>query len=223
MDERESAADSSTLLRIRLASSLRRKGIRDTRILNAIGEIPREQFVDEELRAEAYRDHPLPIGEGQTISQPYVVALMLEALHLTGREHVLEVGTGTGYQTAILSALARSVISVERFEGLAQAAERRLCALGCSNCSIIVADGTSGWLEGAPYDAIIVSAAAPRVPEPLLEQLAEGGRYVIPVGDRQSQTLLCLQRHKGKVKQSDLGAVRFVPLVGMHGWPDDAE
>ncbi len=221
MDGRESAADSSTLQRVRLTSSLRRKGIRDTRILNAIGEIPREEFIDDSLRCEAYRDTPLPIGEGQTISQPYVVALMIEALSLTGREHVLEIGTGSGYQTAILCCLARSVVSVERFAELALVAERRLCALGCENHEIFVADGTRGWPDNAPYDAIIVSAAAPRTPEPLLNQLTEGGKCVVPVGDRESQTLLLLENQGCDVKQRDLGAVRFVPLVGAFGWTED--
>ncbi|MCY4437181.1 MAG: protein-L-isoaspartate(D-aspartate) O-methyltransferase [Chloroflexi bacterium] len=221
MDGRESAADSSTLQRVRLASSLRRKGIRDTRILNAIGQIPREDFVDDCLRHDAYQDTPLPIGEGQTISQPYVVALMTEALSLTGKEHVLEIGTGSGYQTAILCCLARSVVSVERFAELALVAERRLCDLGCDNCDIFVADGTMGWPDSAPYDAIIVSAAAPSAPEPLLNQLTQGGRCVIPVGDREKQTLLLLENQGDDVKRRDLGAVRFVPLVGEHGWPED--
>ena len=223
MDERERSADSSTLQRIRLTSSLRRKGIRDTRILNAIGEVPREQFVGDSLRSEAYRDNPLPIGEGQTISQPYVVALMTEALSLTGKEHVLEIGTGSGYQTALLCCLARDVVSIERFAELADGAERRLCALGCTNYAIHVSDGTKGWPSKAPYDAIIVSAAAPSTPKPLLGQLAQGGRCVIPVGSRESQSLLFLQRKKNKTEQRDLGAVRFVPLVGEHGWPEDTE
>ncbi len=223
MDGRESAAESTTLQRVRLTSSLRRKGIRDSRILNAIGEIPREQFVDGSLRSEAYRDNPLPIGEGQTISQPYVVALMTEALSLTGKEHVLEIGTGSGYQTAILCCLARSIVSVERFATLAQVAERRLRALGCMNHDIHVADGTEGWPDSAPYDAIVVSAGAPCTPEPFLKQLAKGGRCVIPVGDRERQTLLLWQNEDDGVRQRDFGAVRFVPLVGAHGWPEDVE
>ena len=223
MDERERSADSSTLQRIRLTSSLRRKGIRDTRTLNAIGQVPREQFVDDELRSEAYRDNPLPIGEGQTISQPYVVALMTEALSLSGKERVLEIGTGSGYQTALLCCLARDVVSIERFAELADCAERRLGALGCENYAIHVADGTKGWSAQAPYDAIIVSAAAPSTPKPLLRQLAQGGRCVIPVGGRESQSLLVLQRKNGKIERRDLGAVRFVPLVGKHGWPEDVK
>lgn len=223
MDERERSADSSTLQRVRLTSSLRRKGIRDTRTLNAIGEVPREQFVDESLRSEAYRDNPLPIGEGQTISQPYVVALMTEALALTGKEHVLEIGTGSGYQTALLCCLARDVVSIERFAELAECAERRLYALGCRNYAIHVSDGTKGWPHKAPFDAIIVSAAAPHTPKALLNQLAKGGRCVIPVGSRESQSLLYLQRNNGKFEQRDLGAVRFVPLVGEYGWPGDGE
>lgn len=223
MDEREGSADSSTLQRIRLTSSLRRKGIRDSRVLNAIGEVPREQFVDENLRSEAYRDNPLPIGEGQTISQPYVVALMTEALSLTGKEHVLEIGTGSGYQTALLCCLARNVVSIERFAELADSAEPRLLALGCENFSIFVSDGTEGWPSEAPYDAIIVSAAAPSTPNSLLGQLAQGGRCVIPVGSRESQSLILLQRKNDKIERSDLGAVRFVPLVGKHGWSEEME
>ena len=223
MAGREGCAESFTLQRLRLTSSLRRKGIRDTRILNTIGEIPREQFVDDSLRPEAYRDNPLPIGEGQTISQPYVVALMIEALSLTGREHVLEVGTGSGYQTAILCCLARDVVSIERYADLAQLAQSRLCALGCKNHDVHVADGSQGWPDKAPYDAIIVSAAAPRTPAPLVNQLAEGGRCVIPVGDRESQSLLLLERQSGGMKQSNLGAVRFVPLLGEYGWREDGK
>ncbi len=223
MDGKENTSNSSALQRVRLTSSLRRKGIRDTRVLNAIGEIPREQFVDESLRADAYCDNPLPIGEGQTISQPYVVALMTEALSLTGRESVLEIGTGSGYQTAILCALSRLVISVERFADLARVARERLCALACQNCSVYVADGTEGWAENAPYDAIIVSAAAPRIPDPLIDQLAVGGRCVIPVGDRDRQSLLLYQRRDDEWQESDLGAVRFVPLVGCYGWPENVE
>lgn len=219
---RENAGDSAALRRVQLISSLRRKGIRDARVLNAIGEIPREQFVDSCLRSEAYQDNPLPIGKGQTISQPYVVALMIETLSLTGREHVLEIGTGSGYQTAILCNLARNVVSVERFASLAEVADRRLSDLGCMNHSIHVGDGTEGWPESAPYDAVIVSAAAPSTPEALLSQMAEGGRCVIPVGGRERQTLLHLQNKGGKFREEDLGAVRFVPLVGTHGWPEEA-
>lgn len=221
MDGGERVEDSATLRRVQLTSSLRRKGIRDARVLNAIGEIPREQFVDGSLRSEAYQDNPLPIGEGQTISQPYVVALMIETLSLTGREHVLEIGTGSGYQTAILCFLARRVVTVERFASLAEEANRRLSDLGCKNHTIHVGDGTEGWPDCAPYDAIIVSAAAPVTPEPFLSQMADGGRCVIPVGDRERQTLLFLQNEGGKVRRKDLGAVRFVPLIGAHGWPED--
>lgn len=223
MGGRDDSAHPLTLQRARLAASLRRKGISDTRVLDAIGAVPREQFIDKELIAEAYRDGPLPIGEGQTISQPYVVALMTEALSLTGRERVLEVGAGSGYQTAILCGLARFVVALERFAGLAQAAQDRLRALGYENCVVHVADGTEGWPDEAPYDAIIVAAAAPRLPEPLLAQLAAGGRCVIPVGSRHSQSLLCLERQGERVQERTLGDVRFVPLVGAHGWTEDAE
>ncbi len=223
MGGRDESEKSLTLRRMRLASSLRRKGVSDPRVLNAIGEVPREQFVDQGLRDEAYRDSPLPIGKGQTISQPYVVALMTEALALTGAERVLEVGTGSGYQTAILCALAQFVVSIERFAGLAQAARDRLRALGHGNFAVHVADGTQGWPDEAPYDAIVVAAAAPRLPEPLLAQLAAGGRCVIPVGDRHSQALLCVEHHGERAPQRNLGCVRFVPLVGAHGWSDEGE
>ncbi len=217
----EQEAQSATLQRVRLTSSLRSRGIRDSRTLNAIGEVPRELFIDESLSREAYCDGPLPIGEGQTISQPYVVALMLEALALSGKECVLEIGAGSGYQTALLCALARRVESIERHESLAQEADRRLRALGCRNYTIHVADGTQGWPDGAPYDGIIVSAAAPSTPKPYLAQLTSGGRCVIPVGDRERQTLLLLVKHGRKIHERDLGAVRFVPLVGAHGWSEN--
>jgi protein-L-isoaspartate(D-aspartate) O-methyltransferase len=223
VDEHGDTADSTQLQRIRLISTLRKKGIRDSRVLNTMGEIPREHFVDENLMADAYWDSPLPIGEGQTISQPFVVALMTEALSLTGRERVLEIGTGSGYQTAVLCAMARYVVSIERYADLAAAADRRLAALGCDNRSIHVADGTEGWPEESPYDAIIVTAAAPEAPPPLLEQLAVGGRCVIPVGDRERQSLLQWHRQEEGLEQRNLGAVRFVPLVGAHGWPEANE
>jgi len=209
--------------RLRLVSALRRKGIRDVRVLNAIGEVPREAFVPPELRDEAYEDHPLPIGEGQTISQPYVVALMTEALMLEGSERVLEIGTGSGYQTAILCTLASHVVSIERFERLAASAARRLHTLGFRNFEVHVGDGTKGWPPTAPYQACVVTAGAPAVPEPLVEQLASNGRLVIPVGDRDSQTLVRVLKQNGGFVRTDLGPVRFVPLIGEYGWPPSSE
>jgi protein-L-isoaspartate(D-aspartate) O-methyltransferase len=195
-----------------------RRGVRDRRLLAAMADIPRHLFVDEALWSQAYDDHPLSIGQGQTISQPYMVALMTEALGLTGREKVLEIGTGSGYQTAILARLADWVYSVERLPELSRRAQAVLEELGIFNLNLKVGDGTKGWPEHAPYDAIIVTAGAPQVPQPLTEQLAEGGRLVIPVGDRHVQTLLRITRRGDRLVREDLGGCRFVDLVGDHGW-----
>ncbi len=195
-----------------------RRGVRDPRLLAAMTDIPRHLFVDEALWAQAYEDHPLTIGRGQTISQPYMVALMTEALGLTGREKVLEIGTGSGYQTAILARLADWVYSVERLPELSRRAQTILEKLGIFNLNLKVGDGTQGWPEHAPYDAIIVTAGAPQVPQPLTEQLAEGGRLVIPVGDRHLQSLLRITRRGDQLLREDLGGCRFVDLVGEHGW-----
>lgn len=223
MNGQENTSNSPAHQRLLLTNSLHRKGIRDSRVLNAMEGIPREKFIDKGLFADAYCDSPLPIGEGQTISQPYVVALMIEALSLTGREKVLEIGTGSGYQTAILCALSRLVISLERLPKLAQLAKDRLSDIACTNCSIYVTDGTKGWAEKGPYDAILVSAAAPSIPNPLIDQLALGGRCVIPVGDRERQSLILYERRDGELLENDLGAVRFVPLIGSYGWPGSLE
>jgi len=195
-----------------------RRGVRDPRLLAAMADIPRHRFVDEALWSQAYDDHPLSIGQGQTISQPYMVALMTEALGLTGREKVLEIGTGSGYQTAILARLADWVYSVERLPELSRRAQAVLEKLGIFNLNLKVGDGTKGWPEHAPYDAIIVTAGAPHLPQPLTEQLAEGGRLVIPVGDRHVQTLLRITRRGDRLVREDLGGCRFVDLVGEHGW-----
>jgi len=195
------------------------RGITDTRVLEAMRKVPRHIFVEEALKDQAYGDYPLPIGEGQTISQPYIVALMTEALELKGPEKVLEIGTGSGYQTAILAELARWVYSIERYPALARRAKRILEALGYHNVIIRVGDGTRGWPEMAPFDAIIVTAAGPKIPEPLLQQLAEGGRLVMPIGDEWSQTLIKVTKKGGKLYKEDLGAVRFVKLVGEYGFP----
>ncbi len=195
------------------------RGITDSRVLEAMRKVPRHLFVEEALKDQAYGDYPLPIGEGQTISQPYIVALMTEALELKGPEKVLEVGTGSGYQTAILAELARWVYSIERYPALARRAKRILDALGYHNVIIRVGDGTKGWPEMAPFDAIIVTAAGPKIPEPLLQQLAEGGRLVMPIGDEWSQTLIKVVKKGDKLYKEDLGAVRFVKLVGEYGFP----
>lgn len=202
-------------------TQLRSRGIRDERVLKAMETIPRHLFVDEALRDQAYFDHPLPIDAGQTISQPYIVALMTAALELRGPERVLEIGTGSGYQTAVLAALADQVFSIERVAPLANRARKILDALDDYNVAIRIGDGTYGWREESPFDAIIVTAGAPRVPRILVEQLAVGGRLVIPVGDRHTQDLIRVTRQSeqaGDIKQEDLGGCRFVSLIGEHGW-----
>ncbi|MBI2154367.1 MAG: protein-L-isoaspartate(D-aspartate) O-methyltransferase [Candidatus Rokubacteria bacterium] len=195
-----------------------RRGISDPRVLEAMRKIPRHLFVEEALRDRAYGDYPLPIGEGQTISQPYMVGIMTQLLHLTGSEKVLEIGTGSGYQTAVLAELARRVCSVERIASLAARARATLEAMGYTNVWVRMADGTLGWPDEAPFDRILVSAASPSVPEPLFDQLAEGGRMAVPVGDAFSQTLTVVERIGGEKKiTADSGCV-FVKLIGKYGW-----
>jgi len=195
-----------------------RRGITDARVLEAMRKVPRHLFVEEALRDRAYGDHPLPIGEGQTISQPYIVGIMTQLLHLTGSEKVLEIGSGSGYQTAVLAELARRVCSVERIASLAARARATLEAMGYTNVWVRTADGTFGWPDEAPFDRILVSAAAPAVPEPLFDQLVEGGRMVLPVGDPFAQTLTVVDRVGGEKKISaDSGCV-FVKLIGKYGW-----
>ncbi len=196
------------------------RGIKDSRVLEAMRKIPRHLFVEEALKDQAYGDYPLPIGDGQTISQPYIVALMTEALELKGPEKVLEVGTGSGYQAAILAELARWVYSIERYTSLAHRARRLLERLGYHNVIIKVGDGTRGWPEFAPFDAIIVTAAGPDIPEPLIDQLADGGRLVIPVGNEWSQYLIKVVKKGRKIHKENLGAVRFVRLVGEYGFKE---
>jgi len=181
--------------RAQLVETLRGKGINDLAVLKAIAEVPRHLFVPEGVRHRAYEDSPLPIAQGQTISQPFVQATYLQALGLKGDEKVLEVGTGSGYQTALLAKLAAMVFSIERHGPLAQEAKAVLDQVGITNVSIMVGDGTLGWRPYAPYDAILVAAASPDIPEPLLDQLAEGGRLVIPIGGRQTQKLVMVERH----------------------------
>lgn len=197
------------------------RGISDPLVIKAMKKVPRHLFVDEGLRSRAYDDYPLPIAYGQTISQPYIVALMTEALKLKGKEKVLEIGTGSGYQSAVLAEIVDTVYSVERIPGLAKKSREILDSLGYYNVIIKVGDGTYGWKDKAPFDAILVTAAAPSVPEPLIEQLKEGGRLIVPVGDIFSQELVLVKKEGGRVKQSSYGGVRFVKLIGDYGWKEE--
>jgi protein-L-isoaspartate(D-aspartate) O-methyltransferase len=196
------------------------RGITDPGVLEAMGKIQRHLFVEEALIGEAYNDHPLPVGHKQTISQPYIVALMTEALELTGKEKTLEIGTGSGYQTAILAERSKTVYTIERIEPLLEKSKMLLESLGYTNIFFKAFDGTLGWDAFAPYDAIIVTAGAPKIPQPLLDQLAEGGRLVIPIGNRYGQDLIKVTRIKNVFKESNLGGCRFVDLIGAHGWQE---
>jgi protein-L-isoaspartate(D-aspartate) O-methyltransferase len=204
--------------RSRLVETLQQKGIRDLAVLRAIGTVPRHLFVPESVRHRAYDDAALPIGGGQTISQPWVQARYLELARLTGRERVLEVGAGSGYQTALLAVLADAVFAVERIPALAQGARAALEAAGIRNVTVLVGDGTLGWRPFAPYDAILVAAASPDVPAPLVEQLAPNGRLIIPLGDRHSQVLTLAERVGDEIRSSTVADVRFVPLLGEFGF-----
>lgn len=199
---------------------LRDRGIRDERVLAAMAKVPRERFIGSALRRDAYADHPLPIDCGQTISQPYIVALMTEVAALAGDERVLEIGTGSGYQTAILAELAGEVVSIERHAALARGAGAVLADLGYTNTTLIVGDGTLGWPAAAPYDRILVTAAAARVPPALFDQLAEGGILVIPTGGLDMQMLATVRRANGQPQHRALCGCRFVPLVGAQAWPE---
>ncbi|MFO7784575.1 MAG: protein-L-isoaspartate(D-aspartate) O-methyltransferase [Desulfatiglandales bacterium] len=194
------------------------RGIRDQGVLRAMRKVPRHRFVGEDLLGDAYDDHPMPIGHRQTISQPYIVALMTQALELTGREKTLEIGTGSGYQTAVLAELSSEVYTVERIPELLRSAETALAGLGYTNIHFKAFDGTMGWDEHKPYDAVLVTAGAPGVPGPLRQQLADGGRMVIPIGDRQSQELVKITKNGDRFEESSLGGCRFVDLIGLHGW-----
>lgn len=208
------------ILRSKMVSHLKEHyQIQDERVLRVMKEIPREFFVPEALRSQAYRDSALPISSGQTISQPYIVAKMTELLELKPTWRVLEIGTGSGYQTAVLAHLVRMVYSIERIPKLAKEAEERLAALGILNVVVQCADGTLGWETYAPFDAIIVTAGSPEFPEPLLSQLKIGGKMVLPVGiQRQSQRLVRVERTERGFSYEDFGACAFVPLIGKHGW-----
>jgi protein-L-isoaspartate(D-aspartate) O-methyltransferase len=201
-----------------LVEELQALGISDPKVLAAMARVPRHLFVPPELRPYAYDDRPLPIGHGQTISQPYIVALSTQALALTPQDRVLEIGTGSGYQTAVLAELAGEVFTVERLPELSREAQRRLTALGYRNVKFKVGDGTKGWPEEAPFSAILVTAAAPQVPPSLVDQLAEGGRLVIPLGGRTSQDLWLLIKRKGRLEREYLCPCTFVPLIGEEGW-----
>ena len=194
------------------------RGVTDPRVLAAMRRVPRHRFVQEALRARAYGDHPLPIGEDQTISQPFIVGLMTSLLELTGREKVLEIGTGSGYQTAVLATVARRVCSIERLPRLAERARALLEALGHDNVWIRVGNGALGWPDEAPFDRIIVTAGGPAIPPPLVQQLAEGGRMVLPVGTPENQILTVVDNVGGEVRQRTHGECKFVKLVGKYAW-----
>jgi len=198
---------------------IRARGISSSRVLEAMMAVPRHEFVPASMRAEAYADKAISIGEGQTISQPYMVAAMTDALELTGNERVLEVGTGSGYQAAVLSLLAREVLSVESHPMLARAAQQRLERLGFTNVHVHTGDGSVGLAEAGPFDAILITAAAPEVPPLLGAQLREGGRLVAPIGSHVDQELVQVRKVNGELRSRALFGCRFVPLVGRHGWP----
>ena len=196
------------------------RGINDPRVLRAMAKVPRHLFLESELWDEAYKDHPLPIGADQTISQPYMVALMAQALELKGAQRVLEVGTGSGYAAAVLSELCAELFTVEAVEELALKARALLRSLGYRNVSVLVGDGTLGWEEHAPYDAVIISAAAPCIPRPLLEQLKTPGYLVFPMGEKELQTLVRIRKDRAGIREEYLGECQFVKLRGRYGWED---
>jgi protein-L-isoaspartate(D-aspartate) O-methyltransferase len=205
--------------RRRLVEALQERGVRDLAVLRAFDLTPRHLFVPTGMRHRAYEDSALPIGNGQTISQPSTHARYLELLALTGKERVLEIGTGSGYQTVLLSHLASQVFSIERVGTLVTQARDAIRAAGASNVSLLAGDGTLGWRDYSPFDAILVTAGSPTVPSPLAEQLAEGGRLLIPIGEREEQILTLFTRHGESLDRRDIGAARFVPLIGKYGWP----
>jgi protein-L-isoaspartate(D-aspartate) O-methyltransferase len=233
MRESDPSSDSSTntptgefdaARRAMVETQIRKRGVSSLPVLEAMGKVPRHDFVPAEFQHDAYADRPLPIGEGQTISQPYMVAAMTEALELTGSERVLEIGTGSGYQAAVLSLLAREVVTVESHTSLALSAQERLSDLGYANVHVHNGDGSAGFPDAAPYDAILVTAAAPEIPRVLVGQLRERGRLVIPVGGLDNQELVQARIEGGELKTRALFDCRFVPLLGRYGWGrrDDA-
>lgn len=197
------------------------RGIKNQRVLDAFYKVERHKFVPQELRSSSYGDFPVPIGEGQTISQPYIVALMSECLDLTGKEKVLEIGTGSGYQAAILAELAKEVYSVERFEVLSKRAEKVLKELGYLNIKVRVGDGTLGWPQESPFDRMMITAATPKIPLPLVEQLKEEGKLVLPLGESFSQVLTVVEKKAGKLLSTAVCGCVFVPLVGKHAWQNE--
>lgn len=201
-----------------VGTQIERRGVREARVLDAMRTVPRHRFVEAHLQLHAYEDRPLPIGEGQTISQPYMVAVMTEALGVRGGDRVLEIGTGSGYQTAVLASLAGEVVSIERHAPLAARARTVLADLGFANVHVVVGDGSGGWPERAPYDRIMVTAGAPAVPDTLRDQLAPGGRLVIPVGPSSLQHVTVIDRTTDGFTVRTGDACVFVPLVGKHGW-----
>ena len=205
---------------VMLERQLKPRGIFDERVLLAMGKIPREEFIAPELREHAYEDRPLTIGYSQTISQPYIVASMLQAAELRPEDHVLELGTGSGYQTALLAEIARNVVTIERHAELAEIARERLSRLGYSNVEIVIGDGTLGYAPRAPYDVILVSAAAPQIPPPLVDQLASGGRMVLPVGSRDLQDLVLVRKDEESIRSVRLDGCAFVPLIGREGFAE---
>jgi protein-L-isoaspartate(D-aspartate) O-methyltransferase len=216
-------ADGHAYRRERMVEALRQAGVQDDRVLEAMAAVPRHLFVPEAFRNQAYSDDvSINIGDGQTISQPRVVALMTEAAKIGDQDRVLEIGTGSGYQAAVLARLARFVFTVERIPSLARTAKERLDRLGVENVSVKVMDGTLGWRAQAPYEAILVTAAAPEVPEPLVEQLSDGGRLVVPVGSRETQVLWVAERRGSRTRLTEIQSACFVPLIGRHGWEDGA-
>jgi protein-L-isoaspartate(D-aspartate) O-methyltransferase len=204
--------------RAMVEDQVRRRGVASPRVLEAMLSVPRHEFVPAEFQADAYADKPLPIGEGQTISQPFMVGAMTQALELTGSERVLEIGTGSGYQAAVLSLLAREVISIESHTSLALAAQERLVRLGYANVHVHNGDGSLGFADAAPYDAILIAAAAPEIPPLLASQLCDGGRLVIPVGSQENQELLQARKESGVLHTRALFDCKFVPLLGRYGW-----
>lgn len=217
--ENNRAEEREQMVRIQIQA----RGVRNESVLHAMNTVPRHLFVPEESAREAYRDYPLPIGRGQTISQPYIVAVMTELLDPQAGELILEIGSGSGYQAAVLAACGARVITIERIRQVADVAEHNLKKAGVTGVSVLVGDGTSGYPEKAPYDGILVTAATPRIPPPLVEQLAEGGYLVAPEGNADIQQLVRLRKNQDGISIERFGAVRFVPLIGRYGWNKDEE